>query len=147
MAGLRVPITVTVLSHTCTGTWTTLPDPTPGAALLAPHRVVTEPRVPERRAADVTDDALEAVEKSVDSPVQSITSGSDGIDQVLSSVTDLLTDEIDFTTTLTDGELSTATPSATPAQPGTAASTSVPEVPAVTLPAITLPASVPLSAS
>ncbi|PZH14934.1 hypothetical protein C1I97_09345 [Streptomyces sp. NTH33] len=87
------------------------------------------------------------VEKAVDGLVQSITFGSDDIDQVLSSVADLLTDAIDFPTTPTDGELSTATPSAMPAQPGTAASTSVPEVPAVTLPAITLPASVLLPAS
>ncbi|PZH14932.1 hypothetical protein C1I97_09335 [Streptomyces sp. NTH33] len=84
----------------------------------------------ERRAADVTDDTLDAMEKDIDSLVESIV--SDDVDQVLAYVDDLLAHVHDFVTAApTDNTL--PEPSSTP--------TATPEAgaPATTLPAIALP--------
>jgi hypothetical protein len=83
----------------------------------------------ERRAADAADDTLEAMEKDIDSLVESIV--SDDVDQVLADVDELLAHVHDFVTAaLTDSTL--PEPSSTPTTPEA-------EVSAATLPAIDLP--------
>ncbi|MGW7255733.1 hypothetical protein [Streptomyces sp. NPDC054834] len=101
-------------------------------ALPALTRGTVAPGAAERRAADPTSDALDALEEAIDNLVQAAVSGD--IDQVYPSATELLTDAIKLlTATLVDNAL--------PA-PTEIPSTSVSEVPAVTLPAISLPTTV-----
>jgi hypothetical protein len=96
--------------------------------LPAPTRGTAAPRASERRAADPTSDALAALEEAIDNLVQAAVSGD--IDQVYPSAAYLLSQAIELlTATLIDSAL----------PPAESASTTVSEVPAVTLPAISLP--------
>ncbi|MEU7056145.1 hypothetical protein [Streptomyces sp. NPDC046197] len=93
----------------------------------------------ERRAADPTSDALDALAKAIDTLVQSVTSGD--VDQVLPSVAGLLTDAINLlTASLIDDPLPTPAAIDDPLPtPDESASTPLTEVPAVTLPEPVLP--------
>ncbi|MFF4014432.1 hypothetical protein [Streptomyces sp. NPDC001843] len=86
----------------------------------------------QRRAADTTSDALDALREAIDNLVQAVT--ADTVDEVLPTVTDLLADLIDrLTATLVDSSLPAPDEDESVSAPVT-------EVPAVTLPAITFPA-------
>lgn len=105
----------------------------------APTRGAAKPRVSERRAADPTSDALDAVEKALESLLQAVTSGD--VNQVSASVDGLLTEVENLVAALIDSDLPDPTP------PSTSTSTSVSPAPVVTLPEITLPTTVLLPAS
>jgi hypothetical protein len=105
--------------------------------LPAPARDTAGSVTSGHRAADPTDDALEALQKAIDSVLQSVTSGD--VSQVLPTVTGLLTDVINL---ITSSLAATALPA-----PADSASAPATLLPAVTLPAITLPTTVTLPAS
>ncbi|WNM35210.1 hypothetical protein RKE30_35015 [Streptomyces sp. Li-HN-5-11] len=119
------------------------PAPATGVLLPAPARDAAGSVTSGHRAADPTDDALEALQKALDSVLQSITSGD--VSQVLPTVTGLLTGVINL---ITGSLAATALPAPADSASASASATAPATLlPAVTLPAITLPTTVTLPAS
>jgi hypothetical protein len=110
-----------------------------GLPLLAPTRGAAKPRVVERRAADPTSDALEAVEKALDNLLHAVTSGE--VSLVVDAIDGLVSEVENFVAALIESDLAATTP------PSTSTSTPVLSPPAVTLPVITPPTAVVLPPS
>ncbi|MEU6179733.1 hypothetical protein [Streptomyces coeruleorubidus] len=124
---------------------------TPATGVLppAPALLTAEPRVQERRAADLVDDLLDAVLEAVDGLLGTVTSG---VGDVLPSVDDLLTGVGDLIAALLGGDLLVQHTSSMSTSSDASSSTSSavvqePAAAAVTFPKITLLTPVLLPAS
>ncbi|MFD3620411.1 hypothetical protein ACFWWT_35255 [Streptomyces sp. NPDC058676] len=116
----------------------TVSTPAAGVLLVAPTRGAAKSRVAERRAADPTSDAQDAVEKALDDLLESVTSGD--VSLVLQSIDRLLAEVENLVAALTDSDLAATTPPSTSTTP-------VLYPTAVTLPAVAWPTALVLPVS